>query len=116
LSNDWRCAARRIATIMESSMMTKTTDPTQDLRLTRREVFESKQAEHKRRFELREKMAAIIKREAAPLAIDARELESSTHIYILGTNGLPDIRLVLDGCGVHDADEHARLDDVEGAH
>jgi hypothetical protein len=52
--------------------MTKMTVPTQNPRPSRREVFENKQAEHARRFALREKVAAIIKREIAPLAIDDR--------------------------------------------
>jgi hypothetical protein len=38
--------------------MAETTVPIQESRLTRREVFENKQAEHMRRFELREKVAA----------------------------------------------------------
>ena len=85
--------------------MTKMTVPTQNPRPSRREVFENKQAEHARRFALREKVAAIIKREIAPLAIDAREQQSGVEILVLGANGLPDIRLTLDGCGVRDADE-----------
>jgi hypothetical protein len=90
---------------MESLTMTETTVPTQDPRPTRRKTFENRQAEHARRFALREKVVAIIKREIGPLAIGARELQSPIHIRVLGANGLPDIRLVLDGCGVHDADE-----------
>jgi hypothetical protein len=85
--------------------MAETTVPIQESRPTRREVFENRQAEHARRFELREKVAAIIKREIAPLAIDAREQQSPVYIQVLGANGLPDIRLTLDGCGVHDANE-----------
>ena len=85
--------------------MTEATVPTQEPRPTRREIFENKQAEHARRFALREKVAAIIKQEIGPLAIDAREQQSGVHIRIFGANGLPDIRLVLDGCGVRDADE-----------
>ena len=85
--------------------MTETTVPTQELRPTRGETFENKQAEHARRFALREKVAAIIKQEIAPLAIDAREQQSPVHIQVFGANGLPDIRLTLDGCGVRDADE-----------
>jgi hypothetical protein len=99
----------------ESLTMAETTVPTQVSPPTRREMFEDKQAEHKRRFELREKVAAIIKQEIAPLAIDARELQSPVHIQVFGANGLPDIRLVLDGCGVHDADEGACVNDVEVA-
>ena len=79
--------------------MTKMTVPTQNPRPSRREVFENKQAEHARRFELREKVAATIKQEIAPLAIDAREQQSGVDILVLGANGLPDIRLTLDGCG-----------------
>ena len=60
--------------------MTEATVPTQEPRPTRREIFENKQAEHARRFALREKVAAIIKREIAPLAIDAREQQSPVHI------------------------------------
>ena len=97
-------ALRRIAAIMETPM-TDTTVPTQDPQPTRREVFENTQAEHARRFALREKVAAIIKQEIAPLAIEAREQQSPVHIQVFGANGLPDIRLVLDGCGVRDADE-----------
>jgi hypothetical protein len=85
--------------------MTEKTVPTQEPRPTRRETFENKQAEHARRFALREKVAAIIKQEIAPLAIDAREQQSPVHIQVYGANGLPDIRLTLDGCGVRDADE-----------
>ena len=85
--------------------MTEATVPTQEPRPTRREIFENKQAEHARRFALREKVAAIIKREIAPLAIDAREHQSGVDILVLGANGLPNIRLTLDGCGVRDADE-----------
>jgi hypothetical protein len=88
--------------------MTETTVPTQNPRPTRREIFENKQAEHARRFALREEVAATIKREIAPLAVDAREQQSPVHIHVLGANGPPDIRLVLDGCGAHDADEEAR--------
>ena len=98
-------ALRRIAAIMESLTMTDTTVPIQDPRPRRREIFENKQAEHARRFALREKVAAIIKQEIAPLAIDAREQQSPVHIQVFGANGLPDIRLTLDGCGVRDADE-----------
>jgi hypothetical protein len=68
-------------------------------------MFENKQAEHARRFALREKVAAIIKQEIAPLAIDAREQQSPVRIRVFGVNGLPDICLTLDGCGVHDANE-----------
>jgi hypothetical protein len=50
-------------------------------------------------------MSAIIKREIGPLAIDAREQQSGVRIRIFGANGLPDIDLVLDGCGVHDTCE-----------
>ena len=92
-------ALRRIAAIMESLTMTDTTVPIQDPRPRRREIFENKQAEHARRFELREKVAATIKQEIAPLAIDAREHQSGVDILVLGANGLPNIRLTLDGCG-----------------
>ena len=85
--------------------MTEATVPTQEPRPTRREIFENKQAEHARRFELREKVAATIKQEIAPLAIDAREHQSGVDILVLGANGLPNIRLTLDGCGVRDADK-----------
>ena len=85
--------------------MAETTVPIQESRPTRREVFENRQAEHARRFELREKVAATIKQEIAPLAIDAREHQSGVDILVLGANGLPNIRLTLDGCGVRDADE-----------
>jgi hypothetical protein len=98
-------ALRRIAAIMDSLTMTDTTVPIQDPRPSRREIFENKQAEHARRFELREKVAATIKQEIAPLAIDAREQQSCVDILVLGANGLPDIRLTLDGCGVRDADK-----------
>jgi hypothetical protein len=77
-------------------------------------MFENKQAEHVRRFALREKVAAIIKEEIAPLAIGAREQQSPVHIQVFGANGLPDIRLVLDGCGVRDADEDEQFN-VEDA-
>ena len=95
--------------------MTETTVPTQNPRPTRREIFENKQAEHARRFELREKVAAIIKQEIAPLAIDARELQSGVDIRVLGANGLPDIRLTLDGCDVRDTNDEACPADVESA-
>jgi hypothetical protein len=90
--------------------MAATTLPIQEPRPTRREIFENRQAEHARRFELREKVAAIIKQEIGPLAIDAREQQSGVHIRIFGANGLPDIDLVLDGCGVHDAGEDEQFD------
>jgi hypothetical protein len=41
----------------------------------------------------------------APLAVDAREAESAVHIQVRGGVGLTEIRLELDGCGIHDADQ-----------
>jgi hypothetical protein len=99
---------------MESSTMTEATVLTQDPRPTRRKAFEIRQAEHARRFALRERVAAIIKQEIGPLAIDVREQQSPVHILVLGANGLPHIRLVLDGCGVHDSDEDEQFN-VEDA-
>jgi hypothetical protein len=94
--------------------MTETTVPPQDPRPTRREVFENKQAEHARRFALREKVARAIADAIAPLAIDAREQQSPVHIQVFGANGLPDIRLTLDGCGVHDANEDEQFHAEDG--
>jgi hypothetical protein len=81
------------------------TSTTQFRRPNRREVFNSKQAEEARRFELHEKVATAISDAVAPLAVDAREAQSVVHIQVRGGLGLPDIRLELDGCGVRDADE-----------
>ena len=81
-------------------------DPGQD----RRDRFTQKQAEDARRFALQEKVARAIADAIAPLAVDAREAQSTVHVQVQGDVGLPEIRLELDGCGIHDADDHESLE------
>ena len=47
---------------------------------------------------------------AAPLAVEAREQQSTVHIHIHGGPDLPDIRLELDGRRIRDADEDEQCD------
>jgi hypothetical protein len=68
-------------------------------------MFVGKQAEDARCFELHEKIATAITDAVAPLSIDAREAQTAVHIEVRGGVGLPDIRLELDGCGIHAAED-----------
>jgi hypothetical protein len=96
---------RRIAAQKEHTMIKEETMPTQAPRQSRREKFTKKQTEETLRFELLEKVATTITDAVAPLAVDAREQQSTIHIHVHGGVGLTKIRLELDGCGIHDADD-----------
>jgi hypothetical protein len=50
-------------------------------------------------------VAAAVTDAAAPLAVEARDQQSTVHIHIRGGPDLPDIRLELDGRGIRDTDE-----------
>ena len=76
-----------------------------EARQSRGEKFAKKQTAEALAFELLEKVAAAVIDAAAPLAVEAREQQSTVHIQIRGGAGFPDIRLELDGCGVRDVDE-----------
>jgi hypothetical protein len=96
---------RRIAAQKEHTMITEETVPTQKPRQSRRGKFTKKQTEEALGFELLERVAAAITDAVAPLAVEAREQQSTVDIRVRGVVGLPEIRLELDGCGIHDADE-----------
>jgi hypothetical protein len=78
---------------------------TQETHQSRREKFAKKQIAEALAFELLEKVAAAVTDAAAPLAVEARDQQSTVHIHIRGGPDLPDIRLELDGRGIRDADE-----------
>ena len=86
-------------------MITEQTVLTQETHQRRREKFAKKQIAEALAFELLEKVAAAVTDAAAPLAVEARDQQSTVHIHIRGGPDLPDIRLELDGCGIRDADE-----------
>ena len=86
-------------------MTKEETMPTQAPRQSRREKFTKRQTEETLSFQLLEKVATTISDAVAPLAVDAREQQSTVHIQVRGGVGLSEIRLELDGCGIHDADE-----------
>jgi hypothetical protein len=96
---------RRIAAQKEHRMIKEETMSTQAPRQNRREKFTKKQTGETLSFELLEKVATAITDAVAPLAVDAREQQSTVHIQVSGGVGLSEIRLELDGCGIHDADE-----------
>jgi hypothetical protein len=78
---------------------------TRESRQSRREKFAKRQTAEALAFELLEKVAAAVTDAAAPLAVEARDQQSTVHIHIRGGPDLPDIRLELDGRGIRDADE-----------
>jgi hypothetical protein len=84
---------------------TEETMLTQQRHQSRRDKFIKKQAEEALAFELLEKVAAVVTDAAAPLAVEARDQQSTVHIHIRGGPDLPHIRLELDGRGIRDADE-----------
>ena len=79
---------------------------TREARQSRREKFAKKQTAEALAFELLEKVAAAVTDAAAPLAVEARDQQSTVHIQIRGGRDLPDIRLELDGRGIRDADDN----------
>ena len=81
-----------------------------EARQSRREEFAKKQTAEVLAVELLEKMAAAVTDAAAPLAVEAREQQSTVHIHIHGGPDLRDIRLELDGRGIRDADEDEQCD------
>ena len=84
-------------------MINNETVPTQAPGQGRRQKFTRKQTEEALGFEFLEKVATTISDAVAPLAVEAREGQSAVHIQVR-IGGLPEIRLELDGCGIHDAD------------
>jgi hypothetical protein len=96
---------RRIADLQENTMTPEETVLTQETRQSRREKFAKKQTAQALAFELLEKVAAAVTDAAAPLAVEARDQQSTVHIHIRGGPDLPHIRLELDGRGIRDADE-----------
>ena len=76
-----------------------------EARQSRGEKFAKKQTAQALAFELLEKVAAAVTDAAAPLAVEARDQQSTVHIHIRGGAGLSGIRLELDGRGIRDADE-----------
>jgi hypothetical protein len=96
---------RRIAASKEQMMCAGETVLTQEPHQSRREKFIKKRTEEALAFELLEKVATAVADAAAPLAVEAREQQSTVHIHIRGAAGLPDIRLELDGRGISEADE-----------
>ena len=60
--------------------MTQETMQMHEPRRDRRDKFAQRQAEEARRFELREKVVMAITDAVAPLAIDAREAQSTVQI------------------------------------
>ena len=81
-----------------------------EARQSRGEKFAKKQTAGALAFELLEKVAAAVTDAAAPLAVEAREQQSTVHIHIHGGPDLPDIRLELDGRRIRDADEDEQCD------
>ena len=79
-----------------------------EARQSRGEKFAKKQTALA--FELLEKVAAAVTDAAAPLAVEAREQQSTVHIHIHGGPDPPDIRLELDGRRIRDADEDEQCD------
>ena len=72
-------------------MITEETVPTKEARPSRREKFVKKQTAEALAFELLEKVATAVTDAAAPLAVEAREQQSTVHIHIHGGPDLPDI-------------------------
>jgi hypothetical protein len=101
---------RGIAASKEHTMITEEAVLAPEARQSRGEKFAKKQTAEALAFELLEKVAAAVTDAAAPLAVEAREQQSTVHIHIHGGPDLPDIRLELDGRRIRDADEDEQCD------
>jgi hypothetical protein len=101
---------RGIAASKEHTMITEEAVLAPEARQSRGEKFAKKQTAEALAFELLEKVAAAVTDAAAPLAVEAREQQSTVHIHIHGVPDLPDIRLELDGRRIRDADEDEQCD------